>query len=92
MKTEIIEKIIKQYEEDATRWAYLLEVEPDLGISIEARAELAAIREDVARKDAALAVIASARDASTMEEALRILIEEGDPIDAALSGEEVDDG
>ena len=53
----------------------------------EARAELAAIIEEIARKDAALAVVARARDASTMEEALQILIEEGDPVDAALSVE-----
>ena len=51
MKTEIIEKLIEQYEEEATRWAYLLEVEPDLGISIEARAELTAISEENTRRD-----------------------------------------
>ena len=54
MTTEAIERLIGLHEDEARRWADLLETEADLSLAIEARTELAALEADNARMRGAL--------------------------------------
>jgi len=63
MKTDEIERIIKLHENEARLWADLLEVELDLSLVIEARAELAALETDNAAMREALNNLCLSADA-----------------------------
>ena len=62
MKTEKIEGLIGLHEDEARRWADLLETEADLSLAIEARAELAALEADNARMREALVTLRDDED------------------------------